>query len=823
MKKYWIISLLLLIVASHELYAQRTRNLEPKEYEIGGITVSGIQYLDPTALISLSGLKVGDKVKLPIDPKLSDALKKLWRQGILGDVSITADRFEGDKVFLNIELSERPKLSRFFLNGVRKGEIQTVKDLTSLIVGRIITPSLLKNTKKKIENHFQEKGFLNANVNIVQVKDTLISNSVLLKVNVNKGKKVKVADLSFVGNEEITDKKLAKKSKTKSKKKFRLFASSKFVKSKYEEDKEKIIKYYQSQGYRDARILGDSIYNIDQDNIGITIRLDEGKKYYYRNITWHGNYVYDDATLSRVLGIEKGEVYDLENLEKRLNFSPTDLDITSLYMDDGYLFFNIEPVEIAIVGDSVDLEMQIYEGPQANINKVIINGNTKTSDKVVLREIRTIPGQKFSRTDLIRSQRELSTLGYFDPEQIGLNPIPNMQDGTVDIEYSLVEKPSDQIELSGGWGGVFGFVGTLGLVFNNFSAKKIFKFKEWGGILPSGDGQRVALRFQANGRRFQTYSLTFTEPWLGGRKPNSFSINLSHSVQRQITFTNEVLGSLQVSGATLSLGRRLTWPDNFFTLSNSLSYLRYGLQNFPISNTLRDGTFENFSFNTTVNRSSIDSPTFPRSGSNLMLSVNITPPYSLFRQESFSNIDSERFRFIEYHKWMLDNSWFTRLVGDLVLHTRAHFGYIGVYNQNLEAGPFERFVLGGDGLTGQNFLLGLDIIGLRGYPNNSITPIGQNGGVIYNKFVMEFRYPISLNPAATIFVLSFLEGGNNFGNYAEYNPFDMKRSAGFGARIFMPAFGMIGLDWGYGFDTVPGQGSQLSGGQFHFTIGQQLR
>jgi len=823
MKKYWILFILLSLAIGADAQRRQSNDGLPKEYEIGGITVTGVQYLDPVALTSLSGLKVGDKVKIPGDPKISDAIKKLWRQGILGDVGIIASRFEGDQVFLTIQLTERPKLSRFFINGIRKGEQTTINEKAGLIVGRIVTQSLLKNTKKKIESYFQEKGYLNTNVNIVQVQDTLISNSVLLKINVNKGKKVKVADYVFDGNEAVTDKKLIKKSKTKSKKKFRLFASSKFVKSKYEEDKQKITKYYQSQGYRDARITGDSIYNIDNENIGIIVKIDEGQQYYYRNITWHGNYVYDNATLSRILNIKKGDIYDLDNLEKRLNFSPTDLDITSLYMDDGYLFFNIEPVEVAIVGDSVDIEMQVYEGSQANINKVIVNGNDKTSDKVILREIRTVPGQKFSRTDLIRSQRELSTLGYFDPEQVGINPIPNIQDGTVNIEYDLVEKPSDQIELSGGWGGAFGFVGTLGLVFNNFSIKKILKPKEWGGILPSGDGQRLALRLQANGRRFQTYTLTFTEPWLGGRNPNSFSINLSHSVQRNITFNGDVLGSLQVSGATLSLGRRLKWPDNFFTLSNSLSYLRYNLDNFPITQTLSNGTFQNFSFNTTINRSSIDSPTFPRSGSNLTLSVNLTPPYSLFREGSFSNLDTERFKFIEYHKWMFDNSWFTRLVGDLVLHTRAHFGYIGVYNTKLEASPFERFVLGGDGLTGQNFLLGLEIIGLRGYPNNSLTPIGQAGGVIYNKFVMELRYPISLNPAATIFVLGFLEGGNNFANYSEYNPFDMKRSAGLGARIFMPAFGMIGIDWGYGFDSIPGQGEQLSGGQFHFTIGQQLR
>ena len=528
-----------------------------------------------------------------------------------------------------------------------------------------------------------------------------------------------------------------------------------------------------------------------------------------------------------MLGIKRGDIYDVADLERRLNFSQTSLDITSLYMDDGYLFFNINPVEVGVEGDSIDIEMQIYEGSQANINKIIINGNTKTNDRVIIREIRTVPGQKFSRSDLIRSQREIANLTYFDPETIGINPIPNIQDGTVDIEYSLTEKPSDQIELSGGWGGAFGFVGTLGLVFNNFSIRKIFKFKEWGGILPSGDGQRLALRVQANGRQFQTYSLTFTEPWLGGKKRNAFTVNLSHSVQRRFLNRNDVVGSLTVTGITLSLGRQLRWPDNFFTISNSISYLRYGLDNFNGIPGFRQGNANNIAFNTTVARNSIDNPTFPRSGSSLSLSVAFTPPYSLFREDNLSDKPAEvRFKWIEYHKWMFDNSWFTSLIGNLVLNARMHFGFIGAYNQDLGVGPFERFQLGGDGLTGQNFLLGTEIIGLRGYANNSISPRDEDGsrvgGVAYNKFVMELRYPVSLNPAATIFVLGFLEGGNNFRAASEYNPFDLKRSVGVGARIFMPAFGMIGLDWGYGFDDVPGT-TDTRGGRFHFTIGQQLR
>lgn len=796
----------------------------PKEFEIAEITTTGTKYLDGGALVSLSGLKVGQKITIPSDA-ISNAIRKLWKQGILADVKIEVTKMEGEKVYLNIAFKERPKLTRFFFSGIRKGEQSTLTDKIGLIRGKILTESLLKNTRLTLEKHFIEKGLLNAKVNIVQVQDTILSNSVLLKINVDKGKKVKIQKLDFEGLEAFSKKKIAKKLKgTKQKNPFRIFTASKYIKSKYEEDKEKLIKFYNSQGYRDARVVDDSLYKIDSKYVGLKITIDEGHRYYYRNISWSGNYVYDSNTLARVLGIKKGDIYDVETLEKRLNFSQTDLDITSLYMDDGYLFFRINPVEIAIEGDSIDVEMQIFEGNQANINRIILNGNTKTNDRVVLREIRTIPGQKFSRSDLIRSQREISTLGYFDPEKIGINPIPNDEDGSVDIEYTVEEKPSDQIELSGGWGGNFGFVGTLGVVFNNFSVKKLFKFKEWGGILPSGDGQRLSLRLQANGRQFQTYTLTFTEPWLGGSKPHSFTVNLSHSVQRQILGTR-VFGALQVTGLTFSLGRRLQWPDNFFTISNSISYFRYGLDNYNVG-IFRSGTGQSnsFVFNTTISRNSVDNPTFPRSGSNLSLSMNLTPPYSLFeKNRNYETLsDTEKFRWIEYHKWMFDASWFTKLFGKFVLSTRAHFGYIGAYNSKVGVGPFERFVLGGAGLTGQNFLLGTEIIGLRGYQDNSIKPINAQGGVVYNKFVMEVRYPVSLNPAATIFVLGFLEGGNNWSNYAEYNPYNLKRSAGFGAKIFMPAFGLIGLDWGYGFDEVPNVPG-ANKGRFHFTIGQQFR
>jgi outer membrane protein insertion porin family len=848
MKKIIILSVLLMSFLGNFVIAQRLfpkknnnntpkkeENIEnnnaidyskpPKDYEIANIKVSGTKFLDAGALVSLSGLRMGQKIKIPGDA-IPNAIRKLWKQGILGDVQIMIEKIEDEKVHLHYILTERPKLSRFLITGVRKGEVTTLTEKIGLIRGKIVTPAMLKNTQSIIQKHYAEKGFLNCKVNIIQKTDTLLSNSVALTIQIAKNGRVKIKEIIWEDATAFKHKVLARKLRgTKKQQKGNLFRNSKFIRSKFEEDKENLIKFYNGEGYRDARVVSDSLYKVDNRRVGLKIKLDEGRKYYYRNITWQGNYVHDDKTLNSILRIRKGDVYDVQTLEKRLNFSQSDLDITSLYMDDGYLFFRVEPVEVGIEGDSIDIELQISEGAQANINQIMLNGNTKTSDKVVLRELRTLPGEKFRRSDIIRSQREISQLNYFDQEKIGINPLPNMQDGTVDIEYSVVEKPSDQVELSGGWGGVFGFVGTLGVVFNNFSARKIFQPKQWGGILPSGDGQRLAIRFQANGRRFQTYSFTFTEPWLGGRKPNNLSLNISHSVQNNIDFTGKVFGGLQVTSATLSLGRRVRWPDNYFTVTNALTYQRYNLNNFS-GFLFNNGTgiSNAISFNTTIARNSIDNPMFPKSGSSINFSATFTPPYSMFQNnpnyESMSA--TEKFRWIEYHKWMLDNTWYTPLPGKFVLSTRAHFGYIGAYNNQLGVGPFERFVLGGDGLTGQNFLLGLDIIGLRGYENNSIAPLGQSGGVLYNKFVLDVRYPISNNPAATIFALTYMEAGNNFGNYAEYSPFNLKRSAGVGARIFMPAFGMLGLDWGYGFDDMPG-GKGRGGSRFHFTIGQQIR
>ncbi|WP_338152746.1 outer membrane protein assembly factor BamA [Rufibacter ruber] len=724
-------------------------------------------------------------------------------------------------------MTERPRLSRFEFSGVSKSNAEDIQEKISLNKGRVVTDALLNSTRTAVQKFYQEKGFLNAQVVIKQTPDSVIANSVALEIKVDKGEKVKIGDIEIAGNEAFSDRKLKKQlKKTKEKSFYKIFTSSKFQKSEYEQDKKLLIDFYNKEGYRDATIVSDSIYKINDDRIGIRLVVDEGNKYYFRNITWRGNYIYDDAVLNRVLGLEKGDVYNKEELDKRLNYDPTrGTDVTSLYMDDGYLFFQIEPVEVAVVGDSIDLELRISEGSQAKINAITIQGNTKTSDHVVLRELRTLPGQNFSRAMLIRSQRELATLGYFDPEKIGMNPIPNQENGTVDIQYTVEERPNDQITLSGGWGGGLGAVGTVGLVLNNFSLRKAGNWKEWRPV-PSGDGQRLALNVQANGKRYQSYSLSFTEPWLGGRRPNAFTVSLSKSIQR-FSQAND-LGQLEdahidITGVSTSLGRRLRWPDDNFTLSNSLSYYRYNMSNgaliFPNyaeAANLKDAN--NISFITSFSRNSIDQPTYPRMGSSIGLTATFTPPYSLFKD------NTNNFQWIEFHKWMFDASWFHSLSGNgkLVLNTRAHFGFIGSYSSKSNIGPFERFRLGGSGLGGGGFIVATDYIGLRGYEDESITPLGTPGGIAFNKYVAELRYPISLNPAATVFVLGFAEAGNNFGTYREYDPFKLYRSVGLGARVFMAAFGLLGFDYGWGLDDVPGRPG-VNGGQFHFIIGQQIR
>ncbi|UII34431.1 BamA/TamA family outer membrane protein [Fulvivirga ulvae] len=860
----------------------------PQEYVIAGIEVTGLKVLDKNALISLSGLKVGDKIKVPGDD-ISGAIRKLWKHGLVGNVSITIDRIEEDQIYLNIELSERPRLTGFTFEGVKKGRESELREDLNLIRGRILSDAIIRNTELTVKNHYVNKGFLNADVKVIQQEDTVNRDGVKLKIVVNPKSKVKINKINIIGNEEFADNRIKKKMKSTHERirfslfkraaelvigvnpsnvksfvdssydvsgeelkgfindniKLNFFNSSKFIKSDYEVDKDAIIAFYNSKGYRDAEIVYDSVYRHDDNSINIDIKVNEGRKYYFGDIIWTGNFVHTSETLDKILAIEKGDVYNKELIDQKLTFNPKGPDISGLYMDDGYLFFRVTPVEVAVNGDSIDVEMRIYEGEQATIKDIIISGNDRTRDHVIRRELYTIPGQKFSRTDIIRTQQRLAQMGYFDPEQISPTPLPNPADGTVDIEWKLVEKSSDQIELSGGWGGQLGFVGTLGLVLNNFSLRNMLKGKFTP--IPVGDGQRLSMRVQATGRQYQSYSFSFTEPWLGGKKPNSLSVSLNYSIQRQrvaedrdgdASNGNEYFpsygdfnASLSVKGVTVGLGRRLEWPDNYFTLTNSLSYLVYELDNYGTRGLgFDDGNANSIAFNTTLSRNSIDNPMYPTNGSSISLSATFTPPYSLWRNLDYDNVSAaEKYKWIEYHKWMFDAQYYLNPIGKLVLEAKANFGYIGSYSNEAGVGPFERFYVGGDGLAGQNFLLGTEVIGLRGYENNSITPPYTStdvnairGGIVYNKFSMELRYPVTTGQAATIYGFVFGEAGNNFGSYEEFNPFENYRSAGFGARIFMPAFGLIGVNWGYGFDTLPGA-TERSGPQFHFTIGQQIR
>jgi len=856
---------------------------KPQKFRIAEIKAVGLSTLDEVAIISLSGLKVDDRIDVPGDA-ISGALKKLWGQGIIGDVKILVTKIEGEDIYLLLDLTERPRFSRVEFEGINKTQEGELRDKVN-IRGRVVRDDVLNTAKRNIEKYYLEKGFLNTEVKIIQDRDTTLPNSVKLRFDIDPKSKVKINEIAFYGNDEISDRALkGKMKKTKEharvsifkdvysrvldadkesltqsllsskvatsedvnsyiNKNFKLnfFNGSKYNPKEYRADKDKAIAFYNSKGFRDAKIQADSIYKFSEDKINIDISLVEGNKYYYRNISFTGNYIHDDAVLLAKLGIEKGDVYDKETLDKRLNYDPQKGDdVSSLYQDNGYLFFSIDPVEINVSGDSIDLEMRIFEGPQVTVNSVGIKGNDRTSDHVVMREIRILPGQKFNRSLLVRTIRELSTLGYFDPEKINPDLRPNFESATVDIIFELEERPNDQIELSGGWGGFFGFVGTVGLVFNNFSIKNIGDFKKWDP-LPVGDGQKLSVRVQANGQAFQNYSLSLSEPWFGGKKPNSLSFAFNHSVQRQVDYFNQTpgggdLGFFKITGVTLGLSKRITWPDDYFSISNSLQFQNYEFNQFGTSFGLSypTGNSKSVILNTTVARNNVDNTIYPRQGSNIILSMNLTPPYtSLNKSLNEESGDQEKYKWLEYHKWMFDASFYTPLFGStkFVASARAHMGFLGSYGNKIGIIPLERFVMGGDGMNFNNFALGQEIVGLRGYENQTITPGRDSrgtanpepyGGVVYNKYVMELRFLVSPNPSATIFLLTFAEAGNNWGDYKDFNPYDLKKAAGAGARIFMPAFGLIGVDWGYGFDLAPGT-LKRSGPQFHFTIGQQFR
>ncbi len=794
----------------------------PREYIIEDIRVTGVQFIQESVLISLSGLKVGQEVTVP-SSEMTRVLEKFWDQGLFRDVKLLIDKTEGRKIWLNIYLKELPRLSRLTVDGLRRGETEDILEKINLRAGSQITDNILNNTRRIIKQHFVEKGFLETEVRFEQSPDTLSPNSVRLKIYVDKNNRVKIDDIIFLGNEVFKDRRLRRAMKNTKKVNLNIFKASRFIKDDYEEDLDKLISFYNENGFRDAKVLKDSVVPVkDKDRISLYIRLEEGDRYYFRNIRWVGNTVYPSEVLDAYLGIERGDVFDKTILDKRLELDED--AVSSLYLDNGYLFFSINPVEVNIENDSIDFEMRINEGKQATINKVVITGNTKTKEHVIRREIRTRPGELFSKSDIIRTVRELAQLGHFDPEQIEPVPIPDQANGTVDLEYKLVEKANDQLEISGGWGANM-IVGTIGLRFSNFSAGNMFNLKEWRPI-PTGDGQTLSLRAQSNGKYYQAYSVSFIEPWLGGTKPNSLSVSFFHTKSSTGNYwlrNESPTGYFKITGGSVGLGRRLKWPDDFFTLYNELSYQRYDLFNWGGSFLFENGTSNNINFKTTFARKSVDQPIYPRRGSTFQLSLALTPPYSLFDDKDYLQIPAdEKYRWIEYHKWTFLGEWYLSLAGNLVLSTRARFGYLGFYNPDIGPSPFEGFDVGGDGLTGYN-IYGRDIIALRGYENSALTPIvnGKKSGNVFEKLTVELRYPITLSQSATVFVLGFLEAGNAWYSIDQFNPFLIKRSAGVGLRAFLPMFGLLGIDWGYGFDEIPGKPG-VNGSQFHFTIGQQF-
>ncbi|MDF1576431.1 MAG: outer membrane protein assembly factor BamA [Bacteroidales bacterium] len=802
----------------------------PKKYVIADVTVSGIEFIQKEVLVSLSGLKVGNTITLPGD-QVTDVLKKFWNQGLFSDAMISASQIRNDSVWLDIYLTERSRMSTLDIVGVGKSESQDLLEKINLKRGQQVTDDILDNTKRIIREHFVEKGFLNTEVRINLQDDTLRVNMVEMEIEVDKMDRVKIDEIYFNGATAFKQSVLRRKMKDTKKVNINIFKASKLVSEAFKEDKKNLVAFYNENGYRDAKVLSDSVsFTEGKDKrLDLYINLEEGNKYYFGDITWVGNTKYPSELLDAYLGIEKGDIFDQTVLDERL-FIDEDA-VNGVYLDNGYLFFQLTPVEVSVEDDTIDFEMRIYEGEIALINNVIISGNDRTNEHVVRRELRTLPGDKFSKQQLIRTVRELANLGHFDPEQIEPNPIPNQADGTVDIEYKLVERATDQLEVSGGYGGGM-LVGTVGIRFSNFAASRLFDRKAWRPI-PSGDGQTFSVRAQTNGQVYQSYNFSFVEPWFGGRKPNSFSVSGYFSKMNRNPYPFYYGGSkddlkdeyYSVIGASIGLGRRLSWPDDYFTLYNAFSYQRYKVKDYPGLFLVNNGHFNNFSFTTTLGRSSQDQIIYPRSGSNLSLSLQITPPYSLLNPDrDYLNIpDDEKYKWVEYHRWMFKADWYHALMGDLVLMARMQYGYLGHYNDDIGPSPFEGFDLGGDGLSGYN-LYGREVIAQRGYPNRSLTPVDENGnksGNVYTKYTLELRYPVSLNPSATIFVLGFLEGGNAWYSIDQFNPFSAKRAAGVGVRAFLPMFGLLGIDWGWGFDEYPNSDG-ISGSQFHFTMGQQF-
>ena len=826
----------------------------PKTYEIGGITYTGVVNFDTRLLL----FKVGDEIEIPGE-QISKSIKNIWKSGMYEDIDITLTRVVDKIAFLNIHLTERNRLVSFGFRGIRKGQETDLRDKIKLAQGNIVNENMLQTCINVIKKYYIEKGFYNCEVEPEIKPDDKVVKGVTLVFNINQGRKVKI-DRIFISGVSVPQGRLTKVMKgTKERTRFepmakadtmflfmiknmdyykskdllehlgdyfsdrvkiRIAKSSKFNKDDYENDKASLINRLNDFGFRDAYIQFDTVV-FENSFVNIIIDVNQGNKYYFRKIDLVGNTKYPTKLLSEILNIEKGDVYNQSLLEERLQMDKNGNDLSSLYMNNGYLFFRANPVEVRVENDSIDLEIRIFEGKQAKYNKISVSGNTKTSDRVILREVTTIPGQMFNREDLINSQRILLGLGYFNQETINVIPKANETEGTVDLEYIVEEASSDQLELSLGYGGVGGLMFTAGVTFNNFSFNKFFKKDAWTPI-PSGDGQKLAFRASTNayGVRYQYYTVSFTEPWVGGKKPNALTAGLSYQIQ---SYGNKNIENfyqfLKIFGAYVTYEQKLQWPDNFFRVSHTLMYQNYNVHNYGSELIFSTGISNNISYIFTVMRNSVDAPIYPRSGSDILFSAQFTPPYSIFSNKNYATLTpQEKYRWLELHKWKFNISWFSRIVENLVVHVRFKTGFIGCYNKDIGISPFERFYLGGDGLS--NFALdGREIIGMRGYENAELSPI--SGAAIFNKFTTEIRYPITLNPSATIYLLGFVEAGNSWIDKRKYSPFKLYKSAGFGVRVFLPMFGLLGFDWGYGFDNIPGiTGRQKS--HFHISINSSI-
>ena len=808
---------------------------QPQDYIIGEIAISGVKHLSESVLINMSGLKSGEKITIPSD-QISSAIYKLWNQGLFENIDIKIMSIVENKINLEIELEEYPRLSKFKFKGkISKSDISTLKEDLKLIRGKVLTQNLIINSTKSIKNFFIDKGFLNTSVKSIIIKDTLTKNASLLIFDINKNNKVKIHDIIVSGRKQelntnknlfnkqdtvyaISNSKLRKSMKeTKVKNKWRFFKASIFIKSNYEEDKINIIKKYNEKGYRDARILKDTTFLNSDNSLVVEINLFEGDPYLFGNISFIGNTVYTNDELFNQMGIKKGDVFNQTTLESRLFGSQDGSDISALYLDNGYLFFNANPIEVSTENNQIDLEIRIYEGEQARVNKVSVIGNTKTNDHVIMREIRTMPGDLFKRSDIMRSQRELAMMQYFNPETFDVKIDPQPTRNEVDITYVVEEKSSDQISMSGGWG-AGRVIGQLALTFNNFSSKNFFKKDKWKP-LPSGDGQRLILQAQSNGIYYRTYRASFVEPWLGGKKPTSLSVSL-HRAESTNGLDGDEKQELSITGLSVSLGNRLKKPDDWFRLYNGLEFSRYDLNNSQTFFSFSDGYSNNINYSLTLDRNSVDQATYPRQGSHFTLSLNATPPYSLFDDvDDYSTLtEQEKYKWMEFYKFNFKSVWYSAFTDKLVLATRTQFGLLGTYNQNKGITPFERFYVGGDGLSGVGMMNdGRELIALRGYSNNSLSP--TTGATVFSKYTAELRYALSLNPSSTMYMLGFVEAGDAWESFDNFNPFIVKRTAGIGLRIMLPMVGMMGLDYGWGLDDVIGS-PNANGGQFHFSMGQ---